>query len=143
MTEAQALEAISARWADPTTGWPSLQPGIQWTFENLKFDAADRWARVTVDCTSGRQASLGPAPNRRIERRGRIFVQVFGPRGEGRAGVAALVESVRALFEAQQIAHPSGGEPLTTYAASQAGNGSDGRWFMYVDGIPFVFHDRK
>jgi hypothetical protein len=60
MTEAQALEAISARWADPTTGWPSLQPGIQWTFENLKFDAADRWARVTVDCTSGGKRRSGP-----------------------------------------------------------------------------------
>jgi hypothetical protein len=133
MTEAQALEAISARWADPTTGWPSLQPAVPFTFENIKYEAADRWARVTVRMTSSRQRSMGPAPFRRFERRGQIFVQLFGAVGVGRAELAGLVETVRTLYEAQTL-----GTDLTTYAANTQDVATEKKWFMVVVTIPFT-----
>jgi hypothetical protein len=138
MTEAQVLEAISDRWMNPATGWPSLQPAVPAVLENIKADSADRWARMTIRMTTSRQHTLGPAPNRRFERRGYIMVQLFGPVGVGRSDLAGLVETVRTLFEAQTL-----GTDLTTYAASTQDVTTDKKWFQVNVSIPLVFYESR
>lgn len=140
MTEADAIEAISQRWA---SAWPGLQPTIPFTLENESFDAVDKWARVTVRMTSSRQHTIGPAPNRRFERRGNIFVQLFGALDAGRRPLAQLASDVRTIFEAQSIAGVSGGEPIITYAANTQDVTTDLRWFIVVMIIPFVFYETR
>jgi hypothetical protein len=138
MTEAQVIEAISARWMNPSTGWPSLQPSVPAVLENVGAQSADKWARLTIRMTTSRQYSMGPAPNRRFERRGRIMIQLFGPTGVGRADLAGLVETVRTLFEAQTL-----GADLVAYAASTQDVTTDDRWFQVNVTIPFVFYESR
>ncbi len=141
MTEADAIEAISKRWS---VSWSALQPAIPFVFDNEADHSVDSWARVSIQPTSSRQISMGPAGTRRFERRGNIFVQLFGALNVGRAALATLAADVRTTFEAQTIATAGGGgEPIVTYAASMQDVSTDERWSIVVATVPFSFVETR
>lgn len=130
MTDLEAEDLIKARWLSL---WPTLQPGVPFTFENEIDAAAETWARVTVIPNVRTQETMGRVA--RMENVGRVFVQLFGPIGAGMAPLLELAADVRAIFERVRI----GGVVLR--AASPARPSSDGAWAQLTVSIPYWFAD--
>ncbi len=140
MNRAEAEEAILERW---DSSWSSLQPAIPFTFDNEEFEGVDQWARVTIRPSSSRQVTMGPVGSRRFERRGNIFVQLFGPIDVGSKPLALLSADVRTALESRSIAGVGGGEPVSTYAANEQDVGTDGRWYIVVLSVAFSYHETR
>jgi hypothetical protein len=58
-----------------------------------------KWVRVNVQFLDGRQASLGRTNNRRFDKRGILFIQVFTPAGYATDDNDDLAEASLDLFE--------------------------------------------
>lgn len=143
--EEQALQVFKA-------GWEALHPQnaadpayVPWTTRNEPFTTDDlgelaAWARIVVISTTSEQVTHGKAPNRKIERRGRVMVQLFAAVNHvksdatvitGDVTVKQLVEDVLKVLECQR----SGG--LNIYEGEATPLPEDGVWNAYV--VVFVY----
>jgi hypothetical protein len=140
LTEADAIELLSARWV---AQWGALQPGVPYALENEGFRSSlPAWALVFFRHTTSRQMTMGPPGGRRFERKGNIIVLLFGAIDVGRQPLSLLVADVRTVFEAKRLNLVS--DPLWTYAATSVEGGkngktTDGEWFQQNVTIPFMY----
>lgn len=98
-TLSTARESIYQRFA---TDWGVTS---DYTFDNEDFTPPEDtpWVRLVVRHTSSNQVSLGSSGNRKFDRDGLVFVQVFTPLDQGSAVADALVEKVLEIFEGKTI----------------------------------------
>lgn len=134
ITELEFIELVEETFV---AAWGTTTPI---TLDNEPFKEPTTpipWVRLSVKHMTSRQETLGAAPNRKFERKGKIFVQVFEPVNKGRKVGATLAQQVRNIFEAT-----SSGE-----AYFLAGNtreiGPDGKWFQTNVEIDFVYYENK
>lgn len=129
MTESQAVEAISEAFA---TGWTAAQPTIPFALDNEAMPSADSFATLSIRHGVSQQITQGPPGQRRWKRSLTVYVRLFVPADQGRAGVSALVGTVRTLLEGVDLAGTSNpnGEPVTMMATADREMGPvDSRWF--------------
>ena len=142
VTELEAINAILSRWK---TGWEALHPSslsdpqyVPWTTTNEDFapdqlGALGAWARISVQHTVAAQTTMGSAPNRKFERRGNVFVQLFAPKNAGVALLATLAEDVRSALEGERV------NGLNVYAGRTIEVPEDGAWAMSTVVLPFRY----
>lgn len=133
---ADANEAFAQRFSDT---WSPT--GFPFELENEKFtppnaDAETPWARMVVRHRDGTQNSLGRVRNRRFDRLGGLFVQVFTPLQEGTRRAKELAQLVIEGFEGSTI--PGTTICFNNTIAREVGV-SDDVWFMTVIEIDFRY----
>jgi hypothetical protein len=142
MTEAQAIELIFERFVDPSIGWPAVSQAavgvsLPFALENEGILEVDSFAQLTVRHSVSQPITMGPIGGRRFERRGTIYVKLWGASNAGRAGLSALADAVRSIFEGQQL---GSGEPITIDGGLTREIGVDGRYFMAVVQFPMRYY---
>lgn len=64
------------------------------------FDPPDGpWCRVSVQRMPGGPGTIGRKGNRRMDRVGRLFIQLFEPPGDGVGRISDLAETAARIFE--------------------------------------------
>jgi hypothetical protein len=146
VTEAQAVEAIMARWEQ---GWTALHPDdptspdyVPFTLENEAMASAPTWARVSIVHSTRVQVSMGPPGTRRFEVRGYIAVQLFGDVNKGRGELAELSDDVRKVYEGQLVT-VGVGDNVYAYAGSTRELPTDGHWYMQLVTVPFMYYEQR
>lgn len=141
MTERESYEAILTQFESV---WDVLHPPVSsdpdyapYAYDNEIFESVERWVRLSVRHTVSRQTTMGSAPNRRFEREGVVFVQVFALPNVGRGALADLAADVRTALEGQRL---SG---LVLHAGSTQEVSTDGVWAMLVVSIPFRYSETR
>lgn len=145
MTEEQAVEAITQRWI---TGWDALNPiaeigVVPYTFEGETATAEAYWARVTIIHTSARQITVGGTGTRRIERMGRVWVQLFADLDRGRQLVSRMADAARSVIELQRLVVAGDDEPVVIYSATTNEVDTEGRWVRSTINAPFVYYQTR
>lgn len=110
----EVQEALYGRWAANWAVVPGADPLIPLTpfvFEDEKFDPAtvtspagwdpdkDAWARFSVKRMPGGAGTLGRPGNRKMDRVGFVFVQLFRPPLQGVGYLSDLGERAAGIFE--------------------------------------------
>lgn len=133
LTVAQARKVLYDRW---TSVWAARTP---FCFDGEPFTppATGQWARVKVQNVTSLQASLGAAGNRKFDRYGFVYVQIFTPMGTGYLVLDGLVSIVKDAYEAQTV----GGVCL--YAMEHEELPTEPRWQGIVCRIPFTYNEIK
>lgn len=146
MTEAEAIKALSLAF---TTGWALAQPAVPFAIGNEDGElptippaTADRFAYFQVITTTSDNATGGEVGQRLVERRGWVQVKLWVPAGERTEGIGVLIETVRTIFEMQNIAGP-GSETIDVFAMSTDTIGTDGRWYMKLARAPYRVYETK
>lgn len=139
MTEAQAKEALAARW---DAAWPaaSSPASVPFTLANEAFTppaSAALFAALWHGGLAERQLTMGPIGARRFEYRGALNVRLFGPVDDGEARLATLAVAVRTVLASQTI----GGALWTAGAASAPAR--LGAWWTVTLTVPYRFYDRR
>jgi hypothetical protein len=79
---------------------PDPEPLTYFVFEDEKASPpAAPWARFSVKRMPGGPGTMGRKGNRKMDRVGRVFVQLFKPPGEGVGDLSDLGERAAAIFE--------------------------------------------
>jgi hypothetical protein len=113
-------EQLYQRWAAAWVEDPLADPLVALTpyaFEDEKFDPAtvqlagwnpdtDAWARFSVKRMPGGPGTLGRAGNRKMDRVGMVFVQLFRPPLQGVGDLSDLGERAAAIFENCRLQNP-------------------------------------
>lgn len=128
----EVQEALYQRWK---AGWVNgPDPLTPFVFENKSFaPPVAPWARFSVKRMPGGTGTLGNIGNRKMDRVGMVFVQLFEPPGGGTGRISDLGEFAAGLFENCRI------EPHDIrFSAVEPGQASDienGRWWgLSVEG---------
>lgn len=131
--EARAIEAMYRHFHET---FPLVAPGIEYTFENEAYEpASSTWLRVSTRHTVAAIATMGA--NRLIERKGRLFVQLFGDVDVGREPLAALAAQVRQVLEGRALSLAPG--RLHFHEGSSREGPGDARWAMELVTVPFAY----
>ena len=96
---------------------------------------------LRIVTTTSDQMTSGGAGERLMERRGWIQVQLWVPAGERTEGMGLLVESVRSIFELQNIG--AGDETVDVFAADRQTVGNDGRHYSTLVRAPYRVYETK
>lgn len=85
--------------------WEAAYPSSPLVFANEAFDSEGvaEWASLEVRQTGGGQDSLGAVGNRRFERRGLVFVQLYAAVNRGLARLDELSKTVLDTLEAKTL----------------------------------------
>lgn len=102
MTPKEARNAILARYLNQFDGQFPIALDNQ-PFTPPETGEGVKWVRVSVQFTDGTQGSLGVENNRRFEKYGLLFVQVFTPTGHATNDNDELAESSLDLFEGERL----------------------------------------
>jgi hypothetical protein len=115
----EVQERLYQRWADQWAVVPGADPLVPLTpfvFEDEKFDPAlvtapegwdpgkDAWARFSVKRMPGGPGTMGRPGNRKMDRVGRVFVQLFRPPLQGVGDMSDLGERAAGIFENCRLA---------------------------------------
>lgn len=158
MNQSESRLAILQQWE---TGWDALHPAdpvdpedpatfVPYTYDNEAFttDALGRlgaWVRVAIQDSTRQQATMGSAPSRKFETRGRVFVQIFTPIDAGQALQATLADDVRTVLEGVRLGDlllydgVTRGENWFTTGPSR----TDGVWAQATVVIEFKYTDTR
>ncbi|MDH5573099.1 MAG: DUF4128 domain-containing protein [Gammaproteobacteria bacterium] len=129
----QAGEAIVERFV---TGLPSTAA----TFNNEEYDPPTvdtTWVRLIYKLATGGQETLGKETNRKYERVGMIFAQVFTPINQGSSGAEILAETIQTLYESKKF------NGVTCGDAVIRDNGKQDGWYQVSVDINFKFYEIK
>ncbi|MEJ7831342.1 MAG: hypothetical protein WKF79_00370 [Nocardioides sp.] len=99
----EVQETLYSRWRDQWAVAPGAVPLVQLTpywFEDEKAEPVDApWARFSVKRMPGGPGTMGRPGNRKMDRVGMVFVQLFQPPLRGIGGLSDLGERAAAIFE--------------------------------------------
>lgn len=130
----EVQEALYQRFVDGWSPDPDA-PRTPYVFEDEKIDPpAGPWVRFSVKRMPGGQGTLGGPGRRKMDRVGRVFVQLFTPPGNGVGDLSDHAEFAAKLFENCRI--------LATHdirfaevEPGQSGQVESGRWLgLSVEG---------
>lgn len=135
-TLTEANEALAQRFIDTWT-----PTGHAYTLENEDFTAPDNapWARFSSRINASTQETLGQATNRKFERSGSCFVQIYVREKTGTKVSKQLAQTVVDGFEGARIV----GTTVRFTDAIPRETGPDGKWYQTVVEINFVFDETK
>jgi hypothetical protein len=102
MTPKEARNAIFARYLTEFDGQFPIALDNQ-PFTPPETGDGVKWARVSVKFNDGTQSSLGKSGNRKFEKYGLLFVQVFTPTGHATNDNDELAEESLDLFEGERL----------------------------------------
>jgi hypothetical protein len=136
MTPTQARNAIMTRYLDEFSGLFDIALDNQ-PFTPPETGEGVKWARVNVQFNTGRQETLGSQGNRKFNRRGLLFVQVFTPAGHATNGNDDLALNSLDLFDGVRLGDLwfTDGRIVTI--------GSDGEWYQQNVVLDFTFEAIK
>jgi len=136
MTPNQAREILYEAF---TSGWNSTS--IPFTFDDEEFNPPAKtpcWVRFVVRHMLVTQDTLGPPGGRKFAASGRIYLQVFVPRGSAKKDSDAAVLTFKGIMEAKQL---SG---INTFSATPRELGDDANgWDQTSVEVPFTYYDTK
>lgn len=99
----EVQETLYQRWAARWAVDPEADPVVPLTpywFEDEKAAPPDGpWARFSVKRLPGGPGTMGGPGNRKMDRVGIVFVQLFQPPGDGVGTLSDLGETAAAIFE--------------------------------------------
>ena len=95
------------------------------------------WIRLSVRYSTAPQVTLGRKDNRKFDRNGRLFVQVFTDAEIGRSNSDALVNELVDLFEGESF----GGINIRNVETRETG--ADGKWYIQLVECLFQFETIK
>lgn len=96
----EVQETLYRRWRDQWVVAPGGQQLTPYYFANEKFDApAAPWAGVRVIRFPGAPGTMGSPGNRKMDRRGAIFIDLREPPLNGVGDLSDLAERAAAIFE--------------------------------------------
>ncbi len=132
-TEIEARQIIYERFS---TLWGATSP---FTFENEAYSTVTTtaWVRLAVRHGVSAQDTLGPKPNRKWMRRGRIILQIFVPRAKGVKAQDTLLRKFREIFEGESF---SG---VDTTNVQHREIGPDGVWWQTQGEADFCYYETK
>lgn len=137
MTTLQAAnEAMAQRFVDVWT--PTGHP---FTLENEKFDppVSGPWARFTSRIRGATQETLGRANNRRFQRTGSVFIQIYVENDDGTNTSKTLAQTVMDGFEGIRIT----GTTVRFLDVIPREVGQDGKWHQTNVEVNFQFDETK
>lgn len=142
----EVQEQLYRRWRDQWVVAPGGEPLTPYVFANEKFDAAkvtapagwdasvDPWARFSCRRMPGGPGTMGRPGNRKMDRVGLVFVQLFEPPLRGVGRISDLGEKAARIFESCRLTEPHDirfGE----VEPGEAGDVERGRWWgLSVEG---------
>lgn len=123
MTPEEARNAILTRYLTEFNGQFEIALDNQ-PFTPPETGEGVKWARVSVKFNGGTQSSLGRSGNRKFEKYGLLFIQVFTPIGHATNDNDDLAEDSLNLFEGERLGDLwfSNGRIVTI--------GEDGEWYQ-------------
>lgn len=134
MTEAQAIELICEQM---NNAWPAASGSIPFILPDEATLSVPSFAMLSWRHTGSRQITQGtPA---RFERRLLIMVKVWAAANTGTAGLAALCDAARTVFEKQQLPL-SGDEPVTIDAGVSGTIEQQATWVMSMVSFPARYY---
>jgi hypothetical protein len=91
-------EALYERWAE---AWKDGdEPASPYCFEDETFDPPEGlWVRFSVKRRPGGAGTIGKPGNRKMDRVGVVFVQLFVPPGDGVGDLSDAAERAAGIFE--------------------------------------------
>ena len=100
-THNEAMEVIAAAWV---AGW-TPSPAVSYSLPNEELDtnALTEWAKLSIQTGGGGIETLGAAPNRLHERRGRVVVELFVVENTGLARLNELAKLASDIFESKTL----------------------------------------
>lgn len=142
MTEADAVEAISATWRDrwPAASSAAIGTGVPYSFEGENVDSQDYFAACVIQPLGRVQITTGPRP--RFQSSGIVRARIWTPTGVGVLPAAKLCDAVRLVLERQQVGGALFVEPVTFGAGASLPGAVDGRWYRREVQTPFVYYDQ-
>lgn len=94
----EVKETLHQRWENEWVD--GAEPRTPYAYENEKFDPPDgQWARFSVKRMPGGPGTLGPKGHRKMDRVGRVFIQLFEPPLGGTGNLSDLAEAAAKIFE--------------------------------------------
>jgi hypothetical protein len=133
-------EALYRRW---TERWVvGDDPRTPFAFDNDKIETGDAaWALVQVRARAGGAGTIGRPGNRKMDRRGAVYIDLREPPGRGVGNLSDLAEAARSIFEDCR---------LDTYDIrfgpvdiGQEGQIENGRWWGVTVEAPFDYEELK
>lgn len=142
MTEAEAVEAICARWV---AAWASLQPTVPYALPNEALPTAGlaTFVNVTFGAIASKQISQGAIGSRMFERRGVVNVKLFGAVDAGEAPLATLMGSVRDALESREVGAGDLGSVQTFAVSTPTPPTRAQGWYTKTAAVPFRFFERR
>lgn len=132
-TLAQARQAILAEFI---TTWGATTD-VALDNEEFKPTAGASWVRVTIRHNPAFQETLGPEGDRKFERPGTVFVQVFTALDGGRSPGDTLAETARGIFEGKTLS----GVRFNAVSVQEIGPLKG--WYQHNVEAIFAYTDRK
>ena len=132
MTPAEARNAIVSRYLTEFNGQFPI------AIDNREFEAPEtpeKWTRIAVRFSSGNQSSLGQDGNRKFEKRGLVFIQVFTPSGEGTDNNDSLAKLILDLMDGERL------DNLWLFNGRINTIGNDGAYFQQNIILDFTFEE--
>ena len=130
----QAREAI---YDEFVTDWGSTSP---LTLDNEKVDPpTTEWVRLSVRHTASTQDTLGAPGNRRFERIGSAFVQIFVPTDQGTLRADELATIAREAFEGKSLT----GTTIRFLDVIVREAGVDGQFYAVVVEATFEYDETR
>ncbi|WP_299085064.1 phage tail terminator-like protein [uncultured Paraglaciecola sp.] len=130
----QAQQAINDRFI---AAWGSTTP---FSFTNempASNDISTSWVRLVSRLAVSGQRSLGQSGNRKYDRNGIIFVQVFSPINQGSSSGTALAKQIEDLYEGERFNGVVGQDSIIRDI------GPDGEWYQLQVEINFTYEEIK
>lgn len=130
----QAQQAINDRFV---TEWGTTTP-FSFTNETpASNDISTSWVRLVSKLAVSGQRSLGQSGNRKYDRNGIIFAQVFSPINEGSSSGTALAKQIEDLYEGERFNGVVGQDSIIRDI------GPDGEWYQLQVEINFQYEEIK
>lgn len=123
MTPTEVRNAIVSRYLTEFNGQFPIALDNQ-PFTPPETGEGVKWVRVSVQFNSGTQSSLGRENNRRFDKTGFLFIQVFTPSGHATNDNDNLADDSLNLFEGVRI------NDLWFTDGRIVTIGTDGEWFQ-------------
>jgi len=135
----EVQETLYQRWA---ANWlDGSDPKTPYVFENDPFDPPNApWVRFSVRRMPGGPGTLGRTGTRKMDRVGRVFIQLFEPPGAGVGRSSDLAEDAAKIFEGCRLLS----DHDIRFAEVEPGSAGDienGRWWGVVVEGRFDYED--
>lgn len=130
-------QARTAIYEEFQAAWGATTP---FTFDNEKYTPPDtEWARLTVRHTASTQDTLGAQGNRRFERIGSVFIQIFVPTNQGTTRADELATIARETFEGKSLT----GTTIRFLDVIVRETGVDGQYYVVVVEATFQYDETR
>lgn len=134
-------EALYAHW---TARWiDDAEPRTVYYLANEGASDPPKapWALVEPQQRPGGNGTIGSPGNRKMDRRGVVYIRLREPPGGGVGSLSDLAQHARDVFENCRV--PVHGVRFANVDIDEAGSVDGGRWWGVTVRAPFDYEERK